>query len=74
MKKFVRCKKCGAEIYKGAKICPQCGAKNKGSFGILLLVIAVIVIAFFICEKINQKTILLTLLQLLHQSLIALQP
>lgn len=54
MKKFVRCKKCGAEIYKGAKICPQCGAKNKGSFGILLLVIAVIVIAFF---HINQNIV-----------------
>jgi len=73
MKKFVRCKKCGAEIYKGAKICPQCGAKNKGSLGIVLLVIAVIVIAFFVL-KINQRIIFLTLLQLLQQTLITLQP
>lgn len=55
MKKFVRCKKCGAEIYKGAKICPQCGAKNKSSFGILLLVIAVIVIAFFVLKNKPKK-------------------
>ena len=29
MKKLVKCKVCGAEIASNAKVCPQCGAKNK---------------------------------------------
>ena len=27
--KMINCKVCGAEIAKSAKVCPQCGAKNK---------------------------------------------
>ena len=29
MEKLVKCKTCGAEIARTAKICPSCGAKNK---------------------------------------------
>ena len=50
MTKLIRCKRCGAEMYKGMKKCPQCGKKNKGPVGfiilgiILLLVIIAIVV------------------------------
>ena len=29
MAKLVKCRTCGADISSSAKICPQCGAKNK---------------------------------------------
>ena len=32
-----KCKHCGKEIAKSAKICPHCGGKNKGKFGLLLI-------------------------------------
>jgi len=32
MSKLVKCKTCGAEIAKNAKVCPGCGAKNKKPF------------------------------------------
>ena len=37
--KMVKCKTCGAEIAKSAKTCPKCGAKQKKSkvLGIVLL-------------------------------------
>ena len=27
--KLINCKTCGAEMASNAKVCPQCGAKNK---------------------------------------------
>ena len=44
MSKLIKCKSCGAEIARNAKVCPQCGAKNglpKG-IGCLIWIIAVI--------------------------------
>lgn len=32
MSKLVKCKSCGSEIARKAKICPNCGAKNKKPF------------------------------------------
>lgn len=46
MKKTVLCKKCGAEIYKGLKKCPQCGKKLKTSKGLILLVIIIFFLLF----------------------------
>ena len=47
--KLTQCKSCGTEIAKSAKLCPQCGAKNKKPlykrpWFIILCVIAVFVI------------------------------
>ena len=46
MSKMMKCKSCGADIAKSAKVCPKCGAKNKNNtifiVAIVLIVIAVI--------------------------------
>jgi len=44
--KMTICKACGAEIAKSAKTCPQCGAKNKKSpiLGIILIILGIAVI------------------------------
>lgn len=44
MAKLIKCKGCGSEIYKGAKICPQCGKKNKKHTGIIFICIIIIII------------------------------
>lgn len=44
MSKPIICKGCGAEIYKGAKKCPQCGKKNKKPIGLIILGIIVLLI------------------------------
>lgn len=41
---LVKCKECGKEISKGAKICPQCGAKVKTSFLMKLFVFIICII------------------------------
>jgi len=41
MAKLVKCKACGREIAKGAKICPGCGKRQKMSFGKRLLIVIV---------------------------------
>lgn len=47
MAKLVKCKTCGEEIAKSAKVCPKCGAKQKKSnpvvtvFACLLLVVVI---------------------------------
>ena len=43
MSKMVKCKTCGEEIAKSAKVCPKCGAKNKKP-NILLGVLAVVLV------------------------------
>lgn len=44
MAKLVKCKTCGADIAKTAKVCPHCGAKQKKHtfLGILLVIFGVI--------------------------------
>lgn len=44
--KIKNCKSCGQQIAKGAKICPYCGGKNKGSK--IPIVIGVIVVLLII--------------------------
>jgi hypothetical protein len=41
---LIKCHECGAEISKSAKVCPQCGAKNKGksSLGCALIFLFVV--------------------------------
>lgn len=41
------CKTCGEMIAKNAKVCPKCGAKQKGPVGIIILAAAIILIAVF---------------------------
>lgn len=43
MAKIVKCKTCGAEIAKSAKVCPRCGAPRKSHtvLGIFLVIIGV---------------------------------
>ena len=44
---MIHCKECGAEISKSAKVCPQCGKKQKKTsvvgiiFGVLLVIIGI---------------------------------
>ena len=45
MDKMKKCKGCGAEIHKSAKICPHCGKKNKKHTGLIILGIIVVCIA-----------------------------
>lgn len=47
MAKMVKCKTCGEEIAKSAKICPKCGAKQKRhtALGVILVVIGVLLFA-----------------------------
>lgn len=47
--KLTKCKACGAEIAKSAKMCPQCGSKNKKPFYTkiwfwLIIVVVIVVI------------------------------
>jgi len=46
-KKIVKCKVCGEEIAKSAKVCPHCGAKNKKHtvLGVFLVIIGVLLIS-----------------------------
>lgn len=45
MSKMIKCKTCGADIAKSAKVCPRCGAKNKNN---TILVVAVVLFIFAI--------------------------
>lgn len=45
-KKLHACKTCGKEIAKNAKVCPYCGAKNKGKHPILIIIL--LLLALFI--------------------------
>lgn len=38
MSKTIKCKSCGAEIAKSAKICPHCGVKNKKHTALIVCV------------------------------------
>jgi len=38
MSKLIKCKACGRDIARGAKVCPGCGKKQKMSFGKRLIV------------------------------------
>lgn len=41
--KMIKCKTCGADIAKSAKVCPHCGAKNR-KFPLIPILIAVVVL------------------------------
>lgn len=47
MAKIVRCKTCGAEIAKSAKVCPKCGAKQKKHIvlGVILVIFGILLIS-----------------------------
>lgn len=47
MSKMIKCKTCGADIAKSAKVCPHCGAKNKKKhniIGSIFLVLGIVLI------------------------------
>lgn len=44
MAKMVKCKTCGADIAKNAKVCPNCGAKNKKPPVALIVIVAIFAI------------------------------
>ena len=46
-KKMKPCKTCGEMIAKNAKVCPKCGAKQKGHAGIIIVAVVVIILAVF---------------------------
>lgn len=45
--KMIKCKTCGEEIAKSAKVCPKCGAKQKKHtvLGVILIIFGVLLIA-----------------------------
>lgn len=45
MAKMTKCKTCGADIAKSAKVCPHCGAKNK-KFPLIPIIIVAVVLLF----------------------------
>lgn len=47
MSKMVRCKTCGTEIAKSAKVCPKCGAKQKKHIvlGVILVIFGILLIS-----------------------------
>lgn len=47
MAKMVKCKTCGEEIAKSAKVCPKCGAKQKKHtvLGVILVIFGILLIA-----------------------------
>lgn len=47
MAKIVKCKTCGAEIAKSAKVCPKCGAKQKKHIvlGVILVIFGILLIS-----------------------------
>lgn len=47
MAKIVKCKTCGAEIAKSAKVCPKCGAKQKKHIvlGVILVIFGIMLIS-----------------------------
>lgn len=49
------CKICGEMIAKNAKVCPKCGAKQKGPFGIIVLAIIVILFGASILSNEGSK-------------------
>lgn len=58
MSKMKKCKVCGEEIAKSAKVCPKCGAKNKKPLfkrvSTYLILVVIIVIAAIIAGSGNQ--------------------
>jgi RNA polymerase subunit RPABC4/transcription elongation factor Spt4 len=51
--KIVKCKACGKEIAKSAKVCPSCGKKNKKPFWQTLLIVFVVIIVVSIIANIG---------------------
>ena len=49
--KMTKCKACGQEIAKTAKICPNCGAKNKKKHTVLICIIAFFVLIGIIASS-----------------------
>lgn len=47
MAKMVRCKTCGEEIAKSAKVCPKCGAKQKKHIvlGVILVIFGILLVS-----------------------------
>ena len=44
MAKLVKCKTCGNDIAKTAKVCPHCGAKNHRSGGCGVIIVALLIL------------------------------
>ena len=42
--KMKNCKTCGEEIAKNAKVCPKCGARQKGHLGLIIAVVVIILL------------------------------
>ena len=41
---LVKCKECGKDISKKAKVCPSCGDKNKNEINKMIFIIPIIII------------------------------
>lgn len=58
MKKLINCKNCGAQMAQDAKVCPQCGAKNKlPAWAVVAITVVIIVfVTYLIGSLSNQPT------------------
>lgn len=52
--KMKNCKACGQEIAKSAKVCPHCGAKQKGKTGLIVIAIIVLLIILLLATGGNK--------------------
>lgn len=56
MKKLINCKTCGAQMAKDAKVCPQCGAKNKApAWAITAITVVLIIFAISLIASLSDQ-------------------
>ena len=73
MSKLIKCKTCGGEIARTAKVCPHCGAKNKyqspsQAVGCLIVLILIVVVFGALSDKKDEvKNVKKTLSELTDQ-------
>lgn len=55
MGKLMKCKSCGNDVAKTAKVCPHCGAKNKSGGGCSALFVLVVIVLVVIIAKAGRE-------------------
>jgi len=57
-RKLVKCKTCGKEISKKAKICPYCGERNRSPFHTVLNIALTILIIYTVLDLIQPQLVI----------------
>lgn len=56
-RKLIKCKTCGKEISKKAKVCPFCGERNRSPFQTVLNIALIILIIYTVLDLIQPQLI-----------------